>query len=112
MGFDQTPFCGKCGYEMTGLPQRGTCPECGNPYNVMAGSGLSGDARGERKPSKFVKHLRTISIGCAACCILICTGLASLVAASKERVVYSGLIMAGVCILGAVTSYVYEKNPD
>lgn len=26
------PYCHECGYELTGLPVNGTCPECGTPF--------------------------------------------------------------------------------
>ena len=28
----QEPFCIHCGYDLTGLPDHHTCPECGRPY--------------------------------------------------------------------------------
>ena len=30
----QDPFCLHCGYTVLGLPEEGTCPECGKPYRM------------------------------------------------------------------------------
>jgi hypothetical protein len=37
------PHCVKCGYNLTGLPDRGRCPECGNSFDA---------ARREPEPQK------------------------------------------------------------
>ena len=31
-GSTRRPSCGGCGYDITGLPSAGRCPECGRPY--------------------------------------------------------------------------------
>lgn len=30
------PHCDACGYELTGLPPDGACPECGTPYRAAS----------------------------------------------------------------------------
>jgi len=30
------PYCAECGYELTGLPPEGLCPECGVPFRRPA----------------------------------------------------------------------------
>lgn len=32
------PYCHECGYEITGLPTEGICPECGTAYKQAGGS--------------------------------------------------------------------------
>ncbi len=41
--------CGRCGYDVTGLPMAGRCPECGTPFG---GDVLSMDPPADSEPSK------------------------------------------------------------
>jgi hypothetical protein len=46
------PFCIHCGYELTGLPDRGRCPECGSGYTRE----LIDEYR--RDPAWFIQRLK------------------------------------------------------
>lgn len=35
------PTCGQCGYDLQGLAMRGRCPECGQPFDVLSGRGVT-----------------------------------------------------------------------
>jgi uncharacterized membrane protein YvbJ len=109
---NDTLYCGKCGYELTGLANQDSCPECGHRFNMNSGAGLSSSPNISRKSSLFLRHMRTIFLVCSAVCIIICTGLLSMVVPNKEKLIYSSLFITGVVVLGAITSYIYEKYPD
>ncbi len=36
------PYCAECGYELTGLPLDGICPECGQPFRRPAPRSATG----------------------------------------------------------------------
>ncbi len=38
------PYCAECGYELTGLPSDGQCPECGQPFRRPAPRPTAGTA--------------------------------------------------------------------
>ena len=111
MDLNDLSYCGQCGYELTGLADEGQCPECGNRFNKRSGSGLRGDPNPSRRSHAFLRYLRTITIACIALCIMFCTGLTYLLKPT-EKVIYSGAIMTLVALLGVVTSFVYDRNPD
>jgi len=102
--------CLRCSYDLRGLPDTGKCPECGNPYSIRSLLGVKvpepGYARGER----LARRIRTILIGALALSILTCSGVVSLVVSRPDRAWAIGGLLAVVCLLAAVTSYVYEKE--
>ncbi len=51
-GLRTDPFCIHCGYDLTGLPEAGVCPECGRPYTRE----LIDEYR--RDPAWFVQRYR------------------------------------------------------
>ena len=113
MKIDDLPCCGQCGYELTGLPDESQCPECGNRFNKLTGSGLRGDPHPDKRSSVILRHLRTIAMVIAAGFIITCTGVMTMLPGTDtRRVLYSGLFITFVVLLGALTSYPYEKNPE
>jgi len=38
------PYCAECGYDLTGLPSDGLCPECGQPFRPPAPRSAAGTA--------------------------------------------------------------------
>lgn len=108
----RTRTCSQCGYDLTGLPGlEGTCPECGQFWDVMTGRGL-GDltAQGRRRSYTLLNRVRTILILAFTLCVMVCGGLASLIASNPWRPIALAGFIALVGLLAAVTSYFYEDQ--
>ena len=101
----EAEVCGKCGYELVGIAQAGTCPECGRYYNLGTGQGTT-----QRRAPWLLRHVRTLAMVAFAAVILVCSGLISLAARNALGLVLTGLLIAGVVLLGAVVSYMSEKQ--
>lgn len=111
MDFDLS-YCGKCGYDLTGLPDQGACPECGQRYDAATREGLATAASGNPRTNWVMRHLRTLCLAVAAIMVLMCCGALSLVASNPIRVVATGGFIAMVILFGALASYIFENNPD
>ncbi len=106
---EDIPECGHCGYELTGLPDLGECPECGNDVGRNIGLRTSANAR---KPKAWpLKHLRTIFIALAGVCVIMCAGLISLAANSPSKVWASATVVLAVIAVAALLSFFSERNP-
>lgn len=107
-----TRACSRCGYELTGLPGlRGTCPECGQFWDVLTGKGTGDvDARGHRRSQKLINRLRTIAIALFAVGVMICGGAASFIASNPWRPIAMAGMVAVVALLAAATSYACEDE--
>ena len=110
MGAEQPDYCGKCGYDLTGLPSVGDCPECGQTYSSWsdAGGGRHGADRSARRPW-IVRHARSLLLLVAALPVLCCAGLLSFVAGSSQYVLIAGSVLTFLLLLGAAISYVFER---
>ncbi len=106
----ETYHCLRCGYDLTGLPETSKCPECGNPYSTRSLLGVKVPEPGYSKGEKLFRRVRTISLVMLALTLLTCGGVTSLFVPRPERAWAIGGLLALVCILAAVTSYVYEKE--
>jgi len=100
-----TDVCGKCGYELVGIARVGRCPECGQPYDLDSGQGTT-----DRQQPWLLRHIRTVALGVLAVLILGCSGLISLAARNAMGLVLTGLLVAGVVLMGALLSYMSEKQ--
>jgi predicted ATP-dependent serine protease len=107
--------CANCGYELVGMGSRGSCPECGTYWNALTGENIeAGGAERRRRVGKAVDRIRTVVLVVAAGVMLVCGGLLSWAAHAAggnvlRPVVIAGII-AGLLVLAAVTSFVYEDD--
>lgn len=88
--------CHQCGYDLTGLPRRGVCPECGRRYDTAVRS--HGHARHE---PFLLRHIKPIGLGAFALFILVCGGALSLASDKPMGVVMLTLVIAAVPAFGA-----------
>lgn len=104
--------CIKCGYDLGGLRgTQGTCPECGQYWNLTTGEGLADRASTRRQHAeRRAARGRTVLLAVLAVCVLMCGGLGSMIAQHPLRPVVMGAIFAGLIALAAVTSYFYEDG--
>lgn len=110
--FDNVDQCGKCGYDMTGLPARGTCPECGNAYDTQTRKGMADDPTTPRARAWYARHARTIVIvAMAAFSFTCCAGIAP-IASNAERATATGTFIALMLMLAALASFFAERAED
>lgn len=104
--------CSECGYELAGLGEHGECPECGNPYDITSGLGVStSKTRKHDRGAKVAARLRTVMLFLLMLGILACGGLMSLVATNPMRPIAIAVLFAVVTALATITSFLYE-NPS
>jgi len=112
LDFDLT-HCGKCGYDLTGHPAIGQCPECGQAFDLKSGKGLQKDPGANKKTIWIVRHLRTIMLLAAAVTIMICSGVLAMGApGSPTRLLATGAFLVMVVLAGAAASYLSEIRPE
>ena len=91
--------CHHCGYELTGLADRGHCPECGKPYDKHS------VYRGQQATEPpFMRHMRWAGLAAFALMVLMCGGFLSFKSGWSVGVIGLTLVVAGVAGFG---SYVY-----
>lgn len=88
--------CHHCDYDLIGLPDKGTCPECGQFYDKHS---LYRAAQ-SREPA-FVRHLKWGLLAAFTLMVLICGGVLSVKTENTLGVVVVTLIIASVSGFGA-----------
>jgi len=108
---EQPDFCVKCGYDLTGLAERGRCPECGRPFDRTTGEGIRGAEPPKIRGLRMIRRVRTLVLASSAGGVMV---VAVVVAwrwpSHAWGIVEFGGFIAGMVLLGAVTSFVYEKD--
>lgn len=87
----------------------GRCPECGAYFDRVTGEGVIKPLTPRQRGDQFLRRLRTWSLLAGAGFILAGSGLASWIAGHFRPLVVGGFL-AGVVLLAAATSYVYENE--
>ena len=86
--------CHHCGYDLTGLGETGTCPECGNAYNINVRLGAP------PRENMFIRYAGAILLGFVTLFILVCGGLMSLGAREPLGFLIAVLMVGGVFAFG------------
>jgi len=104
--------CAQCGYDLMGLKPKGRCPECGQFYNALTDEGLVTKAAAEERTGFVLRRIRTIVLGLMALLSVSCgAGITfGLLQGNNLRPLVVSGIVAGLFALGAVTSYLYERD--
>ena len=97
--------CHHCNYDLVGLPNQGTCPECGEKYDKLS---LYRAAKA-REPA-FVRHIKWLTLAAFTVIVLICGGLLSLKATNTLGAIVITLIIAVVSGFGAFAYWWVERE--
>lgn len=108
-------LCGQCEYDLTGLPPRGACPECGQYYNMRTGQGISTTAgEQQRRADRIMARVRTILLLVAIVVVMGCGGLLSWLVHLAQGKWLTPIVMAGmisvILLMAAMLSYLNERE--
>jgi len=108
------PACGKCGYTLLGLSRRGRCPECGNVYDLLAGTGTRKAPSEIERTYFYLRRMRTIFLGLITLSIIACTGLMSAIRygihGDWEKPAMIGSVFVLIAVMATVVSYKSERD--
>jgi len=115
MASEHVQHCRQCEYDLTGLPTRGRCPECGGTYNLKTGQGVTGGpSESHRRGDRIMARIRTILLLLAIVVVMGCGGLLSWIVHQLNGKWLQPLALAGllgvVLLMAAVLSYLNEKE--
>ena len=80
----QPMICGKCGYDLRGLPERGGCPECGNTYDKNNFSGIAKPDNIYRKSEAVAFWLKILALVFGGMVVMGASGILSLFAQNSQ----------------------------
>ncbi len=106
--------CRKCNYDLHGLAEEGTCPECGNEYNYRTGKGMMSGSEQRLGRDRWFRRILTILVGMLAACALFCAGFPFFISGleseiAQKTVSWFGFI-AVFLVLVTLTSYFSERD--
>ena len=101
--------CSNCGYDLGGLAEVGSCPECGNLYNMRSGAGTDRELSAEQRGREMLRYVNTVFMLIAAVGSLAISALIML-ATDNRRVLGVGIVMTVVFLLIAATVWIRDRN--
>ena len=102
--------CEHCGYDLTGLPDLGRCPECGQSYSSWADAGRGGPRHADQPPPTWwARHHLSLRLFLSAPIVLLGTGCLSVLTTTDQYVLAVGGALGFLLLLGAVISYLFER---
>ncbi len=103
------PECRKCGYDLTGMPTSGKCPECGQDYDVKYRTGVRLPESPVEKSQRIYARARTIILA-AIGVILLGVGCYAQFILDFEMAIYTVGFLGLMLLLGAGISYISESD--
>lgn len=92
--------CPHCGYDLAGLPDEGSCPECGAPF----------DAGAMRPPEHVVdRYFKSIILGIITVSVLVCGGALSPLLSNPMALILPSIVIALVFGFGAFAFWWSER---
>lgn len=104
-----TPHCAKCGYELSGLPMRGRCPECGQVFDQIRHIGTRMPDTPEDRGSRFMRRLGQGFLVVAGGALLALSLTVAILRRSMTPMYVGGFIGAMMVVLGLVS---WWTDPD
>lgn len=104
-------ICSGCGYDLSGLGQRGRCPECGRKFDTISGRGLvDSSAEAGRRGERVARRLGLIVLMALALAALACGGGLALMAEDWRYPLAMGALVAIVLGMWAASHYFEGKE--
>lgn len=104
--------CRDCGYDLTGLPAAGRCPECGQSYHIVSRRGIVNPGNQEQRIDWLLRRARTVALSIATILVITCASAGSFLVPDPTGLLMTGGLLTVLLAMGAVTSYLYEKDTE
>ena len=97
--------CHDCGYDLTGLPDKGRCPECGvlydkhSVYRVM-----------QANQPEWTRHIKWVFLAAFTGLVLICGGALAIDPQRRKTAIAMTLIIAAVSGFGAFSYWWAQRQ--
>ena len=105
------PTCGQCRYPLAGLPPKGSCPECGNAYNIPERKGLDSFATRQQRMDRRLAVARTVTLFILAA-LVFSLGLCLIPVFPNDPMLPAAnlTLIAVVLVMGGVVSWIYQRR--